>query len=140
MRTIAIPFLVLAGVLSVASPAAAGGGRDAILAELAAAARAEDPAFTGFSAQRGAAFFAARHASGKPETPSCTTCHGPSPRAGGRTRAGKAIAPMAVSVSPERYSDPAKTAKWFRRNCRSVLGRACTAREKGDFITFMSTQ
>ena len=134
------PMLLLAVLLAAAGPAVAASAeesRAALLAGLAAAARAEDPAFDGFSAERGAAFFAARHVGGKPETPSCTTCHGPTPRARGQTRAGKPIEPMAVSRTPSRFTDPKKVAKWFRRNCRSVLGRACTAREKGDFITFM---
>ena len=47
---------------------------------------------------------------------------------------------MAASASPKRYTDRAKTEKWFRRNCHNVLGRDCTATEKGDFITFMLTQ
>ncbi len=47
---------------------------------------------------------------------------------------------MAVSRSPERFTDPDKVAKWFARNCDTVLGRPCTAREKGDFITFMQRQ
>ena len=45
---------------------------------------------------------------------------------------------MAVSVSAERFTDPEKVAKWFTRNCNSVLGRECTAAEKGDVITYLS--
>jgi hypothetical protein len=47
---------------------------------------------------------------------------------------------MAVSTTPDRYTDAAKVAKWFRRNCKSVLGRECTAQEKGDFLAFMISQ
>jgi hypothetical protein len=47
---------------------------------------------------------------------------------------------MAVSKTPDRYTDPAKVEKWFQRNCQSVLGRECTAVEKGDFLTFMTSQ
>ena len=50
------------------------------------------------------------------------------------------IEPMAVSVTPDRYTDPKKVAKWFRRNCKSVLGRECATLEKGDFLTFMISQ
>lgn len=103
-------------------------------------AQNEDPAFGRFSAERGQAFFLKQHATGKPETPACTTCHTKDATKPGQTRAGKTIAPLALSVSPERYSDLRKTEKWFRRNCNSVLGRSCTALEKGDFITFMTTQ
>ncbi len=93
-----------------------------------------------FSAARGRAFFLARHKGGKPATPSCSTCHTQNPRNAGKTRTGKRIKPMALSRTPGRFSDPKKVEKWFRRNCRSVLGRACTPREKGDFITFMMSQ
>ena len=94
----------------------------------------------GFSAKRGSAFFHARHGGGRPATPSCTTCHTKSPRNWGRTRAGKRIAPVALSKTPDRFSDLAKVEKWFHRNCRSVLGRDCTVREKGDYIAYMMSQ
>lgn len=105
-----------------------------------AEAKAADPSFSDFSAKKGQAFFLENHTGGKPETPSCTSCHTKDPKAAGQTRAGKTIEPMALSVSPTRYSDKDKVEKWFRRNCNSVLGRACSALEKGNFITFMQTQ
>ena len=37
-----------------------------------------------------------------------------------------------------RFTDPAKTEKWFRRNCTEVLGRECSAAEKADFIQFLA--
>ena len=86
-------------------------------------------------AERGAAFYRATHPGGKQG--SCTSCHGNSPLDTGKTRAGKDIAPMAVSKSPARYTDKDNVEKWFTRNCQDVLGRACTAKEKGDFITYM---
>lgn len=136
-----IPILaVAAGVLMLAGVAAGTASRDSILASLESQAAQQDPGFAGFSAERGAAFFHATHRGGKPDTPSCTTCHGTSPRAMGKTRAGKPIDPMAVSANPARFTDPKEVAKWFTRNCRSVLGRECTAAEKGDFITFMASQ
>ena len=106
----------------------------------AAEAKSEDTSFKSFSAARGQSLYAASHNSGKPQTPSCTSCHSASPINKGRTRAGKDIAPMALSKSPDRYKDLKKLEKWFRRNCNSVLGRACTAVEKGDFLTFMMNQ
>jgi|GEM_PF-366343 len=128
-----------------AAAAEAGGGaggeggpaRNAILAMLAAQALAADPAFSGFSAERGGALFAGRFSGGSPELPSCTTCHSPDPRQFGQTRAGKEIEPMAVAVTPARFTDTEKVEKWFGRNCQGVLGRSCTPTEKGDFITFM---
>lgn len=85
----------------------------------------------------GNAFFHATHSGGKPDTPSCTTCHTNDPRAMGKTRAGKAIDPMAVSVNPNRFTDPAKVEKWFIRNCNTVLGRECTAGEKADVLAYL---
>ena len=35
------------------------------------------------------------------------------------------------------FSDAAKVEKWFKRNCGDVLNRACTALEKGDFLTYV---
>lgn len=89
--------------------------------------------FTGFSAERGAAFFSAKGTDW-----SCATCHTADPRKPGRhTVTGKAIQPMAPAVNPERLSDVAKVEKWFKRNCKDVLDRECTALEKGDVITYL---
>lgn len=103
----------------------------------AAAAKAADPTFAGFSAERGKAFFAANHTGGKPATPSCTTCHTADPKQAGKTRAGKPIEPMAGSVNPKRYTDAKDVEKWYGRNCSDVLGRECTAREKGDVMAYL---
>jgi Domain of unknown function (DUF1924) len=112
--------------------------RDAILAELAAQAKKDEAGFSRFAAERGAAFFRATHPGGKQA--SCSSCHGSSPLDKGKTRAGKDIDPMAVSKNPARYTDRDTVEKWFTRNCQDVLGRACTAKEKGDFITYMMGQ
>ena len=114
--------------------------RDAILSALLAQAQKDEPGLAGFSAERGAAFFRAEHTGGKQGTGSCTSCHGTTPQDKGQTRAGKAIEPMAVSRNPARYTNQDDVEKWFTRNCNDVLGRACTAREKGDFITYMMGQ
>jgi len=89
--------------------------------------------FKGFSAERGAAFFRAKGSDW-----SCATCHTLDPRKPGRhTVTGKAIEPMAPGVNPKRLTDVAKVEKWFKRNCRDVLDRECTALEKGDVITYL---
>ncbi len=139
MKQLLASAVLLAG-LALALPSLADPARDALLASLAAEAKQADPAFAGFSADRGRQFWQADHAGGKPDTPSCTSCHTKDPTAEGQTRAGKQIAPMAVSRTPDRFTDPAKVAKWFERNCNTVLGRACTPAEKGDVITYLSSQ
>ncbi len=138
-KTILAAIVAALSILAV-GPATAEPARDAILADLLLQAKTADGGFGGFAAERGKGFFLASPASGKPDTPSCTTCHTPSPQNTGKTRAGKEIKPMAVSANPARFTDPAEVEKWFGRNCNSVLGRDCTAAEKGDFITFMASQ
>ena len=134
MRTLLI---LPASIALLATVSAEAGPREALLDNLSAQARAADLGFAGFSASRGETLSLTMFAQGKSATPACTTCHTASPLKMGETRAGKPIEPMAVSVTPDRYTDPKKVAKWFRRNCKSVLGRECTSLEKGDFLTFM---
>lgn len=132
-----LPLFLIAAAGTVAA-ATGNAAREAILAGFAVEAKQADPAFAGFSAERGHAFWTAAHAGGKPDTPSCTSCHTSDPTREGETRAGKQIAPMAVSKTPDRFTDPEKVAKWFGRNCNTVLGRDCTAVEKGDVITYLA--
>lgn len=122
------------------APSSFAAPREDLLARYAAAAKESSPAFTGFSTARGEAFHFKKFGSGKPDTPACTSCHSNSPREPGRTLTGKTIEPMAVSMTPERYTDPAKVEKWFKRNCNEVLGRECTPLEKGDWLTYMMSR
>ena len=93
------------------------------LKSLETAARAAEAGFAGFSAQRGQAWFNARHGTDW----SCSTCHTEDPRTVGRhATTGRSIAAMAPAANPERLTDTAKMEKWFKRNCGDVLGRACT--------------
>lgn len=126
--------------LALSAPGAFAGARDEVLARYANEARAAEAGYSGASAANGEQLHRKRFAGGKPDTPACTSCHGDDARAAGRTKAGKAIEPMAVSVSPGRYTDPAKVEKWFRRNCLEVLGRECTPREKADWLAWMAKQ
>jgi hypothetical protein len=43
---------------------------------------------------------------------------------------------LAPSAQSDRFSDPEKVEKWFKRNC--TWGRECTAQEKGDFLAYLS--
>lgn len=92
------------------------------------------------AAARGKTLHMQKFSGGKSDTPSCTTCHGADPQAPGRNQTGKFIEPMAVSVSPLRYTNPAKVEKWFKRNCTEVLGRECTPQEKSDWLAYMTSQ
>jgi len=59
---------------------------------------------------------------------------------GEHIRTGKVIDPMALSANPNRFSDAKKIEKWFRRNCKWVLGRTCTAQEKGNILLYLQNQ
>ena len=60
-------------------------------------------------------------------------------QAGKHARTGKPITPLAPAFNAERFTDAAKTEKWFRRNCNDVVGRECTAGEKADLIAWLLT-
>jgi Domain of unknown function (DUF1924) len=100
-------------------------------------AKKESPMFTGFSADRGASFFRTERTHSDGKKVSCSTCHTSDPRKQGKTRANKVIEAMAPVVNPQRFTDAAKVEKWFGRNCKDVLERACTAQEKGDYIQYL---
>jgi hypothetical protein len=104
---------------------------DAYAAEAAAQA-------TGFrpSVQRGEAFFAQKFGVSE-KMPACAACHTEDPRRTGRhTVTGKELKPLAPVANSERFTDPAKVEKWFRRNCKEVVGRDCSPAEKADFVLF----
>lgn len=106
---------------------------------MAGYANAAGPGFSP-SAERGRAFYGKKF--GVSDTmPACTSCHTESPRqAGKHVVTGKAIQPMASSANGERFTDPKKAEKWFKRNCSEVVGRECTAAEKSDFIAYLSKE
>ena len=130
-RKISIAATLLAATL-VAQPALAQ-TPEQTLANLKASAQTE-PGFKGFSAARGEQFFKSTHGGDW----SCSTCHTQNPAAPGKhTKTDKPIKPLAPAANTERFTDPAKVEKWFKRNCNDVLNRACTPLEKGDVLTFM---
>jgi hypothetical protein len=86
-----------------------------------------------FSAARGDAFFHAQQGEW-----SCSTCHTSNPRNLGKHKiTGKVIEPLAPSANAKRFTDAAHVEKWFKRNCKDVVGRECTATEKGDVLTYL---
>ena len=113
---------------------------------LAPAAQAIEPAqaLAGYSAQagapgvaeRGRQLFTSRHG----RDWSCATCHGAPPTQPGKhASTGKPIGVLAPAFNAERFTDAAKSEKWFRRNCNDVVGRACTAAEKADLLSWLLT-
>lgn len=127
----ALALLTLATTHSVWAETPAG-----ILSGLESAARQTDRSFRGFSAPRGEQFFKATHGNEW----SCASCHGNNPSAIGKhAKTGKQIQALAPAANPERFTDPAKVEKWFKRNCNDVLARACTTQEKGDVLAYLLT-
>jgi hypothetical protein len=113
---------------------------------VSAAAPAATPAqlLAGYAAQssavpspaRGRELFTTRH--GKEW--SCFSCHGAVPsQAGKHAATGKQISALAPAFNAERFTDAAKSEKWFRRNCNDVMGRECTAGEKADVLSWLLT-
>ena len=128
------PALALAGLATFsAMPAQAVVASD-LLRGYETAARAQSPAFQGFSADRGSRLF---------RTPqggewSCASCHGETPTGPGRhAKTAKVIQPLAPAANPQRFTDIAQVEKWFKRNCGDVLKRECTAQEKGDILSWL---
>ena len=119
----------------------------AILSVLGTAAQATTPAeqLAAYTAQagalaqasRGQQFFTTKH--GKDW--SCSSCHTAVPTVDGKhASTGKQIGPLAPAFNPERFTDAAKTEKWFRRNCNDVAGRECTVGEKADVLAWLQTR
>jgi cytochrome b len=107
-----------------------------LLAGYEAAARRESTAFRGFSAAEGRRIYSAEFVQDGQRV-SCATCHTSDPRQRGRTPVGKVVEPLAPSANPERLTDRREVEKWFKRNCKQVMGRECTAEEKGHFVTYL---
>lgn len=78
------------------------------------------------SAGQGQVFFNAKHGGQW----SCASCHGTPPT-------GKAIKPLAPAFNPQTFTDSARVDKWFRRNCKDVLSRECSAAEKADVMAYL---
>ncbi|OYY63268.1 MAG: cytochrome C [Burkholderiales bacterium 28-67-8] len=88
------------------------------------------------SAERGRTLFTTRQG----REWSCSSCHGAEPRQDGKhASTGKVIAPLAPAFNAQRFTDVAKTEKWFRRNCNDVIGRECSPAEKADVLSWLLT-
>ena len=115
-----------------------------VLLALAGPARAATPAelLAGYTAQAGAPAMPARgqqfFTSRQGQEWSCASCHAAQPtQAGKHASTGKAITALAPAFNPERFTDPAKVEKWFRRNCKDVAARECSAGEKADVLAWL---
>lgn len=86
------------------------------------------------NAQNGKVLFNGRHGGEW----SCSSCHGNPPvKSGQHASTGKEIAPLAPAANPLAFTSTARVDKWFRRNCKDVLGRECSATEKADVLAYL---
>lgn len=107
-----------------------------MLTTYAAEAAKERAGFTP-SADRGRQFYTEKRTATE-KMPNCATCHTDEPTATGKhVITSKPIEPLAPVAGSARFTDTAKTEKWFRRNCNDVVGRECTPGEKADVITWL---
>lgn len=131
-----------------------------LLERYAEEARAADPSFQGFSAERGHAFYLEKHPLKGVGAVSCASCHRKDPREQIRAHRvdilcrachvindeehpdpehakKRIIEAFAPGANPERFHDPGLVEKYFGTNCLMVLKRQCTAQEKGDLISWL---
>jgi Domain of unknown function (DUF1924) len=135
-RTQSLPTRLAAAMMGFTAVLACAGTPAEQQKRFEAEARAAEAGFSGFSARRGEAFFNASHGGDW----SCASCHTRNPLAAGRHAiTGKTIAPLAPAANPERFTNAARVDKWLRRNCKDVLGRVCTAQEKGDALEYLKS-
>ena len=88
------------------------------------------------SIQRGQQFFTSKHG----REWSCASCHTAVPnKTTEHIVTGKSILPLAPAANELRFTDAAKSEKWFKRNCKDVLARECTSQEKVDIIAWLLT-
>ena len=130
-----IVFVCFYGLAS--SQAKAATTADELMAGYLQGAQKKDKGLKAFSASVGKTFFMTKNTTKKGEEMSCATCHTDNPTKTGKTKAGKAIDPIAISANAKRFTDKAKVEKWFKRNCKDVYDRECTDKEKGDFVAYM---
>jgi hypothetical protein len=136
IRTLHVLILAFVAITGLMSLTASAQTPDETLNALKIDAKNATPAFQGFSAAAGERFFKQTHGNEL----SCSGCHTENPATSGKhAKTGKIIKALAPAANAERFTDAAKVEKWFKRNCNDVLGRTCTAQEKGDVIAYLLT-
>ncbi|MCV2358288.1 DUF1924 domain-containing protein [Paucibacter sp. TC2R-5] len=129
MNTRTLLFSGLLALLTALAGIAKAASADLLADYSAQAGRSADP-------KLGQRFFTVTHGGEW----SCASCHQALPSAAGRhAGTGKPIDALAPAFNPKRFSDPAKVEKWFRRNCKDVLSRECSAAEKADVLAWLIT-
>ncbi len=100
-------------------------------------AKTINPSATGLSAEDGKTFFN-RELTIRGKQVACASCHTANPaNTGKHAVTGKPIQPLAPAANAKRFSDLDKVEKNFEKHCLDIIGRDCTAQEKGNFIAYL---
>ncbi|MFM1910678.1 MAG: Cytochrome c [Pseudomonadota bacterium] len=132
---------ILAAMLSVAAFSAQA---DVVTAQkladkYAVIAKNINPASTGLSAEDGKNFFN-RELTIKGKQVACASCHTANPADNGKhIVTNKPIRPLAPAANEKRFTSVDTVEKNFTKHCNDIIGRDCTAQEKGNFIAYLLT-
>lgn len=138
MRNTSLALLIALGLASF-SVMADSASAQKLADKYASIAKNIDPSSKGLSADAGKAFFN-RELTIRGKQVACASCHTSNPANPGKhIVTGKPIKPLAPSVNTERFSDVAKVEKNFEKHCLEIIGRDCTAQEKGNYIAYLLT-
>ena len=138
MRNITLGLIAALAFASVAAQADEASAQK-LADKYAVIAKNIDKTSAGLSADDGKAFFN-RELTIRGKQVACASCHTANPaQAGKHAVTGKAIQPLAPSANAKRFSNLDKVEKNFEKHCLDIIGRDCTAQEKGNFIAYLLT-
>lgn len=138
MRKYAFALFLALGIASIPAQADVAGA-EKLAGKYLAIAKTANPAIAGFSAEKGLAFYTQIFTVAGKEV-SCNSCHADNPgKMGKDTSTKKAIPALAPAVNAKRFVSLDKVEKNFEKHCMAVIGRDCTAEEKGNFIAYLLT-
>lgn len=102
-------------------------------------AKTINPNSAGLSAEDGKDFFN-REITIKGKQVACASCHTANPADKGKNIVtGKPIRPLSPNTNDKRFASIDTVEKNFTKHCNDIIGRDCTAQEKGNFITYLLT-
>lgn len=140
MRNTSFALLAALGLISLSFNVSADPASAQKLADkYAVIAKHIDPNYKGLDADAGKAFFN-RELTIHGKQIACASCHTSNPaNTGKHIVTGKPIKPLAPSVNKERFAQLDKVEKNFEKHCLEIIGRDCTAEEKGNYIAYLLT-
>lgn len=133
-----VALLLAAGTISLNAQADVDTAK-AFAKKYAVVAKNINPDFKGFIPELGHNFFK-REFTLKGKQISCSSCHTDNPANPGKhIVTGKSIKPLSPVVEKTRFSSIEKVEEKFVEHCNEILGRDCTAQEKGNYIAYLLT-